>query len=133
LLVVFVVAAPDLGGASSFEDVKDLLIHVLLGINGARARHLEHMDSLQSAAAVELDKSPMNAHAFPPPERQFANIIESDGAAVNREILLRHVCLIGRCLSDPAFGADKVLFHFNRLLFQNRSSLFFAHKMRRDT
>src|SRR6185503_21019315 len=77
-----------------------------------RAWDLEHMYALQSAAAVEFQKSAFNPHTFPPPERQIANIVEADGATVNGEILLRHVRLIRRCLSDPAFRTDKVLLHF---------------------
>src|SRR4029078_10369374 len=39
-------------------------------------------------------------------------MVKADGATVNGEILFRHVRLIRRCLSDPAFRTDKVLLHF---------------------
>src|SRR5215475_16221683 len=75
LLLVRVVAAPALRRTPALKHVEDLLVHVFFGSNGARARHLDNVHSLQSAAAVKLDKRALTTHPLPRSQSQVANVV----------------------------------------------------------
>ena len=76
------------------------------------SRHFDHVHALKPTAAVELDERTLRPHAFPGCQRQITNIEKSDGAAMDRQILLLHVKLVRSRRPHPAFGPDKVLRHF---------------------
>src|SRR5262249_30826816 len=111
LLLVRVVAAPDLRRAAALKHVEDLLVHVFFGSNGARAGHLDNVHSLQSAAAVKLDKRALTAHPLPRSQSQVANVVESHRPAMDRKFLLVHVNLVGSGLPYPPLGTNKILLH----------------------
>src|SRR5262245_11852956 len=111
LFLVRVVAAPDLRRTAALKHVEDLLVHVFFRSNGARAGHLDNVHSLQSAAAVKLDKRALSAHPLPRSQSQVANVVESHRAAMDGEFLLLHENLIGSSLPYPPLGTNKILLH----------------------
>ena len=111
LFLVSIVAAPDLRRAAPLKHVEDLLVHVLLCSYGARTGHLDDVYPLEPAAAVKLDERASSAHALPRSQRQVTDVVEAHRAAMDGEILLLHVNLIGSGRPYPALGTDKVLLH----------------------
>src|SRR5215510_1167938 len=111
LLLVRIVAAPDLRRATALKHIEDLLVHVFFRNNGAGTGHLDDVDSLEPAATIKLDKRALSAHPPPRSQSQVANIVESDSAAMDGEFLLLHVNLIGSGLPYPPFRTNKILLH----------------------
>jgi len=63
------IVGPDLGRATAFDDHHDLLVHMTLGIERARAGHLDHVAAPTAFGAVELDEGSLATHAVPALER----------------------------------------------------------------
>src|SRR5499426_1103169 len=111
LLLVRIVAAPDLRRATALEHIEELFVHVFFRSNGTGTSHLDDVDSLEPAATIKLDKRALSAHPLPRSQSQVANIVESDSAAMDGEFLLLHVNLIGSGLPYPTFRTNKILLH----------------------
>src|SRR5262245_9694592 len=65
LLLVRVVAAPDLRRAAALKHIEDLFVHVFFRSNGTGTRNLDDVDSLEPAATVKLDKRALSADPLP--------------------------------------------------------------------
>src|SRR5437773_10949519 len=71
---------PDFGRAATLDDEKDLLVHVLLGIERARGRNLHDIAAPLGFGAVELDIVAAPAGALPGRERQVLHPADPDAA-----------------------------------------------------
>jgi hypothetical protein len=60
---------PNLGGAAPFDHEVDFLVEVPFRIEGARARHLDHVAAPFAFGAVELDVGAASAEPLPGRER----------------------------------------------------------------
>jgi len=85
---------PDFGGAAALDDKKDLLVHVLLGIERAGGRDLHDIAAPLGLGAVKLDIVAAPAGALPGRERQVLHFAYAD-AAEHRDALGRHEGVVG--------------------------------------
>src|SRR5947207_14959512 len=74
---------PDFGRAATLDDEKDLLVHVLLGVERARGRDLHDIAAPLGLGAVKLDIVAAAAGALPGRERQVRPLA-SAAAATHR-------------------------------------------------
>src|SRR5204862_4687612 len=85
---------PDFGRAATLDDEKDLLVHVLLGVERARGRALHDIAAPLGLGAVKLDIVAAAAGALPGRERQVLHFAYADAAA-HRDALGRHEGVVG--------------------------------------
>src|SRR5204863_55264 len=71
---------PDFGRAATLDDEKDLLVHVLLGVERARGRDLHDIAAPLGLGAVKLDIVAAAAGALPGRERQVLHFAYADAA-----------------------------------------------------
>src|SRR5437879_12451350 len=71
---------PAFGRAATLDDEKDLLVHVLLGIERARGRNLHDVAAPLGLGAVKLDIVAAPAGALPGRERQVLHPADADAA-----------------------------------------------------
>src|SRR6185436_20448013 len=88
---------PDLGGAAPFDDEVDFLVHVLFGIERARARHLDDVAAPFAFGAVQLDVGAAAAGALPRRQRQVLHLADAD-VAEHRNAFRLHEDLVCRLL-----------------------------------
>ena len=84
---------PHLGAAAAFDDQEELVVHVLLGVQGAAGRHLDHEHAFDAFEAVQIQERPPPAQALPVAERQVARVAHPD-ATVDRDAFLFHEALV---------------------------------------
>ena len=94
-MALAVVVEPDLGGAAAFDHVIDFLVDVLLGIERARARHLDDVAAPLAFGAVQLDVAAAPAGAFPWGQRKILHLADAD-VAEHRDAFRLHEDVVGR-------------------------------------
>ena len=93
---------PDLGRAAAFDDEEDLLVHVLLGIEGAARRHLDHVAAPLALGAIELDVAAAPARALPRHQREVLDLADPDVAEHRNAFRFHEGVVRGRELLELA-------------------------------
>src|SRR5665213_1787420 len=94
-MALAVAVEPDLGRAAAVDDVIELLIKMLLGIEGAARRHLDDIAAPFALGAEELDVAAAPAKTAPFGERQVLHLADAD-VAIDRDALALHELVVGR-------------------------------------